>query len=333
MWIVASLVLLALAGVVYQRIGLARDARRFPPPGRFVDAGGRRLHVVCRGSGTPAVIFESALATSSLSWIRVQDSVARFASACAYDRAGFAWSDASAGTATFERTVDGLEAVAAGASSKPPHVLVGHSFGVFVCMQYAARHPREVAGLVLVDPPSDWLPMDRRQRRMLRGGMAMSRLGGLLARAGVVRASLALLTGGAPGATRNFVKVFGPTTASTLKRIVEEVRKLPEEIHPVVQAMWCQPKCFAAMADTLRMMMEATAAVSRIASLGDVPIVVISSGDQPPPIVDAHRALAAMSSRGRVVIAAKSGHWIPYDEPHLIVDAIREVIRESSAGF
>jgi len=87
--------------------------------------------------------------------------------------------------------------------------------------------------------------------------------------------------------------------------------------------MWCRPKCFDAMADTLRMMMEATAAVGRITSLGDIPTIVISSGDQPLPIVDAHRALAALSSRGRVVIAAKSGHWIPYDEPHLIVDAIR----------
>jgi pimeloyl-ACP methyl ester carboxylesterase len=332
MWIVAGIVVLALAGIVYQRIGLARDARRFPPPGRFVDTRGQRLHVVCRGSGTPAVIFESALATSSLSWIRVQDAVARFAATCAYDRAGFAWSDASAATATFDRTVDGLEAVAANAPANPPHVLVGHSFGVFVCMEHAARHPRDVAGLVLVDPPSDWLPMDRRQRRLLRGGMAMSRLGGLLARAGVVRASLALLTGGAPGATRHFVKVFGPTTASTLRRIVGEVRKLPEEIHPVVQAMWCQPKCFAAMADTLRMMMEATTAVSRITSLGDIPVVVISSGDQPLPIVEAHRALAAMSSRGRVVIAAESGHWIPYDEPHLIVDAIKDVIGGGSDG-
>ena len=289
MWIVAAglAALLALAGLVYQRNGLARDARRFPAPGRFVDAAGQRLHVVCRGTGTPAVVFESALATSSLSWTRVQDAVARFASACAYDRAGFAWSDSSTGETTFARTVDGLEAVVSSLSSKPPHVFVGHSFGVFVCLQYAARHPGNVAGLVLVDPPSDWMPMDRRQRRLLRGGMAMSRLGGLLARIGVVRASLALLTGGAPAATRNFVKVFGPTTARTLQRLVGEVRKLPEEIHPVVQAMWCRPKCFDAMADTLRMMMEATAAVGRITSLGDIPTIVISSGDQPLPIVDA----------------------------------------------
>jgi hypothetical protein len=67
-----------------------------------------------------------------------------------------------------------------------------------------------------------------------------------------VRACLALLTGGAPAAPRYFVKVFGPTAARTLERLVGEVRKLPSDIHPGVQALWCQPKCFQAMADHLR---------------------------------------------------------------------------------
>jgi len=25
-------------------------------------------------------------------------------------------------------------------------------------------------------------------------------------------------------------------------------------------------------------------------------------------------------------VASKSGHWVPYDEPDLIVDAIREIV-------
>ena len=104
------------------------------------------------------------------------------------------------------------------------------------------------------------------------------------------------------------------------------LRKLPADIHPVVQAMWCRPQSFAAMADHLRMMTEATAAVANISSLDDVPLVVISSGDQPPAVVAAHRALAGMSTRGRVVIASKSGHWVPYDEPELILEAIRDVL-------
>jgi pimeloyl-ACP methyl ester carboxylesterase len=204
--------------------------------------------------------------------------------------------------------------------------MVGHSFGVFVCLAYAARYRHAVAGLVLVDPPTEWLHADRRQVRLLWGGVQLSRLGRLLARLGVVRVCLALLTGGAPAAPRHFVKVFGPMTARTLERLVGEVRKLPPEIHPVVQALWCQPKCFQAMADQLRMLQDATAAAGEVASLGDMPLVVISSADQTPDVTAAHHVLARMSSEGHVVFASKSGHWVPYDEPELIVETIREVV-------
>jgi hypothetical protein len=51
-------------------------------------------------------------------------------------------------------------------------------------------------------------------------------VGALLAHVGIVRGCLALLTGGAPSAPRHFVRIFGPTTARTLERLVGEVRKL-----------------------------------------------------------------------------------------------------------
>jgi pimeloyl-ACP methyl ester carboxylesterase len=274
--VVAGLVaaVLVLAGVAYQLVGLARDARRFPPPGQLVDVGGHRLHAVCRGHGAPTVVLESAIAASSLSWARVQPAVAQFTNVCAYDRAGLAWSDRSSVPRTFARIVDELYAWLTTLDCATPYILVGHSFGVFVGLTYAARHPQRVAGLVLVDPPSEWTHMNRRQSRMLLGGVLLSRVGGLLARIGVVRACLALLTGGAPAAPRQFVKVFGPTTARTVERLVGEVRKLPPELHPVVQALWCQPKCFQAMADHLRV--RAGASAAEVASLGDVPVIVIS---------------------------------------------------------
>ncbi len=321
-----AVLVLAVAGVLYQSVGLGRDTRRFPPPGQLIDVGGYRLHAVCRGRGTPTAVLESAIGASSLSWARVQPAVARFTSVCAYDRAGLAWSDASMVPRTFARIVDELHAFLTNQECAAPYVMVGHSFGVFVCLTYAARHPQQVAGLVLVDPPSEWMHMDRRQVRMLRGAVQLSRVGGLLARMGIVRACLALLTGGAPAAPRYFVKVFGPTAARTLERLVGEVRKLPPEIHPVVQALWCQPKCFQAMADHLRVLQEATATAAAVRSLGDAPVIVISSADQTPDVTASHQALAAMSSHGRVVFASKSGHWVPYDEPELIVEAIREVV-------
>src|SRR5438874_10567536 len=131
----------------------------------------------------------------------------------------------------------------------------------FLVCAYASQYPADVAGIVLLDPPSEWHELTRHQTRLLWGGIQLSRVGGVLARVGVVRACLALLTGGAPGVSRNVVRLFGPTTARTLERLVGEVRKLPPEVHPLVQMLWCEPKCFRAMADHLAALDETAAAV------------------------------------------------------------------------
>jgi pimeloyl-ACP methyl ester carboxylesterase len=317
------------AGALYQFAAARRSARRHPPPGVLFDAGGQLLHLVCAGTGEPAVFFESGIAASSLSWTRVLPDVAAFTRACAYDRAGLGWSEPSRAPRTVPRMIDEMHAVIESVVPAGRVVMVGHSFGTLLGSVYAAQHPRMIAGLVLLDPPSEWHEMTRRQARLLWGGIQLSHLGGTLARVGVVRACLALLAGGAPGVPRNFVRVFGPTTSRTLERLVGEVRKLPAEVHPIVQALWCQPKCFRAMADHLAVLEETAAAASRVTALPDVPLVIISSGDQPPEILAMHRQLARISSQGRQIVAAKSGHWIQFDEPDLVVTVVREIVERA----
>lgn len=299
------------------------------PPGTMVDAGGHRLHVLSRGEGTPAVVLEAGVAASSLSWARVQPELAAVTRTVAYDRAGLAWSDPPSRPITFETILDDLHAVLATLGLWRV-VLVGHSFGSLVVRAYAARHPEQVAGLVLVDPPSEWIAPTPERTRLLRRAIQASSIGAVLARIGVVRASLALLTGGRPGVPRRFVKVFGPRAASTLERLVGEVRKLPPELYPAVQAHWCQPKCFHAMRDHLRVLEREPARIAAAIPPPEVPVVVISGGHQPPDEVEAHRRLAAASPHGRHVVAAKSGHWILFDEPRVIVDAVTDLLQSTS---
>src|SRR5262245_42399404 len=97
------LVLLVAAGALYQFVGSRRSARKFPTPGTIVEIAWQRLHLVCAGHGGPAVVFESGIAASSLSWSRVLRDVAAFTRACAYDRAGLGWSDPSQASRTVER--------------------------------------------------------------------------------------------------------------------------------------------------------------------------------------------------------------------------------------
>lgn len=327
--LVIAFVALVSAGALYQWMGTRRGARACAPPGRLVDVGGRRLHVVTTGGDGPTVLLESGIAASSLSWAHVLPRVAAFARACAYDRAGLGWSDPDPRPRTLQRIVEDLDAVVSKMGLPPPYVLVGHSFGCFVVCAFAARFPGRVSGLVLVDPPaaSEWREPSRRQARLLARGIRLSRLGGLLARVGVVRACLALLTGGAPRVPGTVVKGLGPTATAKLRHLVEQVRKLPPDVHPMVREHWCQPKCFRAMADHLRVLQEAAAFMGSLEALPDVPLVVLSSAQLPPERIEEHRRLARLSSTGRHAVAERSGHWIPFDEPDLVVEAIREVTR------
>ncbi len=325
--VVLAVILLALAaGLVYQAIGVRLSARRYPPPGDLLEIAGQQLHVVNAGRGAPTVLFEAGIAASSLSWTRVLPGVAAFAHACAYDRAGLGWSARARTDRTVDRMIAELRGVLARTAEPQPSVLVGHSFGAFLVLVYAARYPGEVAGLVLVDPPTEWQPLSPPRARLLRRGIQASHLGGALARLGVVRGCLALLTGGAPGAPRTFVRMLGPRALRTLEHLVGEVRKLPPEIHPVVQALWCDPKCFRGMAEHLGALGVMGDAAGCVTALGDIPLAVISGGDQPADVLAQHKDLARLSPLGRHIVAARSGHWIHLDEPDLVVNTIREVV-------
>jgi pimeloyl-ACP methyl ester carboxylesterase len=322
----ALFVTLLAGGILYQRLGLRRERAQFAAPGLMVRVGGHRLHVTCRGTGRPLVLLESGIAASSLSWSLVQPEVAKLTRVCAYDRAGLGWSDAPQRPATFESIVDELSALIEQTAPGEPCVLVGHSFGSFVVRAYAARCPQHIAGMVLVDPAVEWLGATPQHIRLLRGGRHLSRLGALLAHLGVVRACLALLTGGAPAAPRRFVRVFGPTAARTIERLVGEVRKLPPAVHPIVQALWCQPKCFHAMADHMLALERDHRRIAAVSPPPEIPVVVISGGGQSEEQLAGHRLLAETSMYGRHVVAARSAHWVQFDEPALVVEAVSELV-------
>jgi len=332
-WILAIGLLLALLGVLYQGVGVAQDKRRVPPPGRLVDiGGGRRLHLNCQGAGGPAVVLEAGIAASSLSWTRVQPRVAAFARTCSYDRAGFAWSDARSGPITATRCATDLHLLLSTAGVPAPYVLVGHSYGAFVLHAYATQHPDKVAGLVLLDPiyPSEWLEMTRDQQWRLSGGVFLSRVGAFLAGAGFVRACLTLLARGSTRVPRRVSRLFGSETARVLDRLVGEVQKLPTEAWPAVQAHWSQAKCFSSMARHLSGLRPSAAEVAARDLPHEIPVVVITAATQPEAYRAEHGRMAARSLGGRHIVTHAAGHWVHLDEPHVVVEAIREVVRSAS---
>ena len=151
---VLALILFAMiVGFTYERSARNRAAAEFPPPGKMIDIGGRRIQLDCRGTGTPTVVFESGLdINGSLSWDMVQDTIAQTTRTCSYSRAGIMWSDRSDRHQNGKAIAEDLHAALAEAGEKPGFVLVGHSLGGPYIMTFTKYYGAEVAGLVFVEP-------------------------------------------------------------------------------------------------------------------------------------------------------------------------------------
>lgn len=114
------------------------------------DIGGRRLHAVRSGHGAPVVVLEAGGGCSSEIWRAVQERAGQFTTTYSYDRAGHGSSDPS-GPWSLEGWLADLEAWLSAAGVSAPYLLVGHSLGGHVVRAFAAAHPAELLGMILVD--------------------------------------------------------------------------------------------------------------------------------------------------------------------------------------
>jgi pimeloyl-ACP methyl ester carboxylesterase len=319
------------AGLCYQWTSSWRDRMRFPAPGRVLRIPGGALHCFEHGLGSPTIILEAGISASSVSWSPVQKELARHCRVLAYDRAGYGWSPRIRTPRTIPQLCEELEALLDASGATGPYVLVGHSFGGLLLRHFAAHAPEKVAGLVLVDPlePIEWSPLTEAQAFRARKGVQLSRRGALLARLGVVRLGLDLLTSGTQFLPKLLARVSSGKGAAVPDRLVGEVRKLPPELWPVMKAHWCQPHCFLQLAEYLARLPESCALALDDAPLRDLPLTVISAGKTAPAVIDAHRATAALSSRGRHILADDSGHWVQLDRPDLVVQATLEIVKQA----
>ena len=288
-----------------------------PPPGQLVDIGGRRLHLISRGSGGPTVVVENGSSSFSIDWTLVQDRVSKLTRICAYDRAGFAWSDRGPVENTVEETVDDLHQLLRAAKIPGPYVLVGHSMGGMFVRAYQRRHPEDVVGLVLVDATPE------EDLEYLWHGKST---------AGVFLSHDVLDSLYAP-LIRN-----PPARGELPTEVGEPFDRLPPELQRA--RLWAQRQFLSRIdmsiswvdAESWRQEFVALREL-RLATphaLGDLPLVVLRRGLRTNDPLDRREAeLAALSSAGRLIVASKSDHYIHLYEPDLVADAIREVVEKA----
>jgi pimeloyl-ACP methyl ester carboxylesterase len=303
----------AALGALVQNLLCHREKRRFRPPGVRVEAAGFELHFLVSGENGPVVVLDSALAGTSLSWSLVQPRVAAFARVASYDRGGFGWSDPSPEPRRVDCLVAELRRGLRALSLDPPYVLVGHSYGGFVVKYFASRHPDEVAGLVLVDVPHlrKWVTPDDAERRRIERGARIARVAGLLAHFGI---------------TRLFFRIAGPGRLESLPSVLS---KLPAAHRAAMRSFWVRPWTLRALSSLIEEAPRSAVLVESAAGdLGDRPLAILTASRPSPDRIRDQEEEARRSRRARHVVAGRSGHWIPLDEPELVIEAIRDVVTE-----
>jgi pimeloyl-ACP methyl ester carboxylesterase len=316
----------------------------FPPPGKLIDIGGWRLHLNCVGQARPSqptIILESGIGDFSVEWALVQPGVARFARVCSYDRAGDGWSDLGPHPRTMRQIVYELHTLLNKGGVKPPFILVGHSYGGVLVRLYASTYPADVLGMVLVEAGDD------NPRRILPDGK-LGRSSDMVKGEPIpaVKVSGPLRLSDIPPVALRQMKAAAQQAAQTANEPPRN--KLPLDAQHMRSWALARVEHIAAAVNPFEHEELAVLRADRAKTqypLGDMPLIVLTRGlseDEGPDgkaFAEEHRkdheAIAAMSRKGKLVVAANSGHHVQIDEPELVIKAVLDVMNglmKSSGG-
>jgi pimeloyl-ACP methyl ester carboxylesterase len=107
--------------------------------------------MLCTGTGSPVIVLEAGLGNDSMIWGKNQPELSKLTRVCAYDRAGFGWSEARPGVRDSNAISHELHGLLEQAGITDPVILMGHSIAGIHMRNYAAQYRKGVAGIVFID--------------------------------------------------------------------------------------------------------------------------------------------------------------------------------------
>jgi pimeloyl-ACP methyl ester carboxylesterase len=306
----ALLLAVAVAAVVLALIANARAyvrsaETRWPPLGRFIDAGGARIHISEAGppDAPRLLLIHGASANLRELWGPLAE-LARDFRVIAYDRPGMGHSTrALRGAATLASQAR-VAADVLDATGQGPAILVGHSLGAAVALRVALDHPSLVAGIVAIAPACNPYDGDnawwvRLSAIPLLGhafcGAIIPTIGPLVARSGVAN---------------NFMPSSAPSNYYDDGGV----------------GLIFRPRAFRSSAlDVAATKREFAVQAPRYPEIFAPAIIITGEKDRIVSPKRHARALAAELPAAELVIAPSAGHMPHRVRPDLVIAAIRRV--------
>jgi pimeloyl-ACP methyl ester carboxylesterase len=307
----------------------------YAKPQRLVELrDGRKIHLFCLGKGSPSVILTAGLGDWAAVWGNVQAPIARKTRVCAWDRAGFGFSDPSSAPQDVSHTTTDLEEAFKRAKIDGPYVLVGHSMGAYESLLFADRHPRLVLGMVFIDPS---IPDQDRRARLVAPKYAAflsdnnDQSAALLKKcAAELRSGVLRIGSPDPDKCFDYPPSFPPELTAPLIRLDSNPARLTTEASTFEQ--------FAHSSQIV---------VNPERNYGSIPIRVLTASDplpdtppdalaaRPPFAVEklrAHGAMAALSTDGINKMVGAS-HEIQNLKPEAVISTVGEVINKARTNL
>lgn len=290
-------------------------------PGSLHSVEGRQMRLYCSGAGSPTIVIETGVGSTSLGWYLVQERLSPLTRVCTYDRSGLGWSEPREGPQDSETIVRLLHTLLDQAGVPRPLLLVGHSGGGLYIREYTREFPDEVAGLVFVDSSSP------RQLDEIPG----------------FRASY---EDDMRHATRDLwidrVRVW-----SGWERLVGNCKGRPDEGFEKYADLYDAKECRPRYVDTdfpgYRDFAAAAEQAGRLTSVGNKPVLVLSkdtqrSGMKPSAVAEApywdreQEELKSLSPQSWRIIARGSGHTIFKERADLVVEQLTLLVNYLRGG-
>ncbi|HWU55168.1 MAG TPA: alpha/beta hydrolase [Rhizomicrobium sp.] len=305
-------------------------------PGKMVTVDGtRRINLSCLGSGSPTVLFDAGSSDSTLSWALVQGEVAKLTRACAYDRAGIGFSDPRKGESDARAAVADIHALLKAAGIKGPVLYVGHSLAGLFGVLLAASYPDDLAGAVLVDPAfaGEW-------QSMLAASVA----------AGASPATVDAFIANFKAQVRRY-RECAALPAPLPDDCAERDTRLPSSLANFKKVQMSRPSYLLTRASELENAgptkdgtnVDEKEVEAATANFGDKPLIVLTRGnvDNAIPVFTeeqgagmyrawkaGHEKLVPLSTRGSQRVVPGSGHYIQYNKPLAVIEAVKQALTE-----
>ena len=325
--LLAVVLMFGLVLWVNQRVAIKRVRNDFLAPGKLFTIQGHTMHLNCSGNKAlqkvPTIVFDAGNASFSLDWSNLQHCLKSSYRVCTYDRSGYGWSEPSGNPRDADHIVEELHSLFLASGETTPYLLVGHSLGGLHMQLFTARYPDEVAGLILVESPGTNIQKDAYQQQA-QVTIGSQRVMHFLTASGLLR-------------------VLGPLMGN--QTLPAGAANLPDGERDAYLQLLLDPQHYeTALAENENIFHSAEqvkAALTGDHPLGDMPLIVLTSGmvDVPdgnnyfstrripvePQAIEQQAALASLSTRGRQIIVADSGHLMQHDAPEVITSAISDL--------